>query len=225
MWISEPTPVMSSTNAMDSWSTVKPTSTWNLPTGIQVKRCWLTDRSSALLPSNAMKSTTPTRKDSSAVAQPRMCPNGSVPRPPSSRIVAPSSGSATSSHVRENAPVALTVCCVPSARSSRCTEVPIGSVLEEVGVVDRGRASGAEDGHDDRQADDDLCGRHEHREEREDLSVEVAVHPGERHEGQVAGVQHQLDAHEHHDGVAPEQDPGTADREQQHGDDEIGVRA
>jgi len=34
------------------------------------------------------------------------------------------------------------------------TVVVVPSVLQQAGVVDRGRATRAEDGHDDRQADD-----------------------------------------------------------------------
>ena len=54
------------------------------------------------------------------------------------------------------------------------------SRLQQVGAVDRGRPAGAEDRHDDRQADDDLGGRDDHDEEGDDLAVEVAVHRGRR---------------------------------------------
>ena len=37
MWISEPTPVISSTKQMDSWSSRRPSGTWNLPTSIHWK--------------------------------------------------------------------------------------------------------------------------------------------------------------------------------------------
>ena len=51
------------------------------------------------------------------------------------------------------------------------------SELEQARVVDRGRPASAEDGHQDRQADDDLGGGHDHDEERHDLPVEI---PAER---------------------------------------------
>src|SRR3984893_18268077 len=84
----------------------------------------------------------------------------------------------------------------------------VPSVLQQTGIVDRGRPAGTEDRHDDRQADHDLaCGDH-HREEGHHLTVELTVHPGERDERQIRGIEHQLDTHEHHDRVAPQQDTG-----------------
>src|SRR5246127_3542567 len=43
----------------------------------------------------------------------------------------------------------------------------------------------------------------------------MAVHPRERDERQVDRVEHQLDAHEHHDGVAAQQHTRGPDGEQQ----------
>src|SRR6516162_10508203 len=43
----------------------------------------------------------------------------------------------------------------------------------------------------------------------------MAVHPRERDERQVDGVEHELDAHEHHDGVAAQQHTRGPDGEQQ----------
>src|SRR3546814_7734007 len=43
--------------------------------------------------------------------------------------------------------------------------------------------------------------RHDHREERQDLAVQVAVHPAERDEREVDGVQLELDRHEDHERV------------------------
>src|SRR3954451_11775048 len=95
------------------------------------------------------------------------------------------------------------------------------SVLQQVGVVDRGRPAGAEDAHDDRQPDDHLGGRDDHDEERHDLAVERAVHAAERHEGQVDRVEHQLDRHEHEDRVAAQQHAERADGEDQRGEVEV----
>ena len=102
---------------------------------------------------------------------------------------------------------------------NRFTSAP--SVLQQAGVVDRGRASGAEDGHDDREPDHDLGSSHHHHEEGGDLAVEVAVLLGEGDEREVAGVEHQLDAHEHHDGVAAGEDTHAADREEDRGEDDV----
>ena len=71
------------------------------------------------------------------------------------------------------------------------------------------------------EPDHDLGRRHHHHEEGGDLAVEVAVLPGEGHERQVAGVQHQLDAHEHHDGVAAREDTHAADREEDRRQDDV----
>src|SRR3954471_10474209 len=225
MWIRDPIPVMSRTKTIASWSSVSPRLTWNDPTGTQVNRCWLTERSVESRPRRATNSISPMANDPSTGAQPRRWPKRSVRRPPSSRIAAPRSGRPMSNHVRENPPVAWTVCSAPSARRYWCTEVPIGSVLEEVGVVDRGRTASAENGDDDRQAHHDLCCGDNHGEEREDLTVEVAVHPRERHEREVAGVEHQLDAHEHNDRVATHEHTRRADGEQQGRHDDVGVGA
>ena len=64
------------------------------------------------------------------------------------------------------------------------------------------------------EADDDLGRRHHQDEEHDRLAADVAEHPGEGHEGQVGGVQHQLDAHEHDQHVAPDQQADGADGEQ-----------
>ena len=44
---------------------------------------------------------------------------------------------------------------------------------------------------------------------------------GERDEGEVDGVEHQLDAHEHHERVAPHQQADGAEREEQRGEHEV----
>ena len=48
-----------------------------------------------------------------------------------------------------------------------------------------------------------LGGRHHQDEEHERLAPDVVEHAGEGDEGEVGGVEHQLDAHEHHEHVAP----------------------
>src|SRR5277367_1019632 len=149
MWISEPTPVISSTKQIDNWSICRPKSTCRLPTGTQLNRFWLMVRASPCRPSMSTSSVTPTPNEAKAVAQPSRCPHGSVRLPPSSSIAAPAAGNATSSQVR----------CV------------IASALEQVGVVDRSRSAGTENRHDDGQADHDLAGGDDHGEERHHLPV------------------------------------------------------
>src|SRR5690348_17231581 len=153
MWINDPTPVISSTKQIDSWSICSPKSTCRLPTGIQLNKCWVIVRASPCRPTMSVSSATPTPNDATAVRQPSQCPQVSVRRPPSSNIAAPAAGNATSSQVR---------CVIPSA-------------FEQVGVVDRSRFAGAENRHDDGQPDYHFTGGDDHREERHHLTVEVAV--------------------------------------------------
>src|SRR5215469_7968759 len=204
MMISESTPVMSSTKQIDNWSTSRFMFTWKPATGIQEYRCtsWLR----WLSPSRLKNAITPYTNAATGIATPSRCPQRSVRRPPVSSTAAPNSGKTSSSHDSFSAPVAATVC-----------NVVIPSVLQQVRVVHRRGPAGPEDRHQDREADHDLRGGHHHHEERDDLAVQVPVHARERHERQVARVQHQLDAHEHHDGVAPHEHADAADHEQDHG--------
>src|SRR5262245_14523943 len=106
-------------------------------------------------------------------------------------MTAPSSGSAITSHSRENTPSAgpgLTTGAAPSASTNIES---VSSVLQQARVVDRGRPASAEDRHDDRQPDHDLGGGDDHHEEGRHLAVEVAVLVGEGDEGEVGGVEHQ----------------------------------
>src|SRR6266566_2733216 len=204
MMISDPTPVMSSTKQIDNWSTSRFMFTWKPATGIQEYRCtsWLR----WLVPRRVKNAITPYTNAATGIATPSKCPQRLVRRPPVSSTTAPNSGKASSSHDSFSAPVAATVCNVVSP-----------SVLQQVGVVHRRGSAGPEDRHQDREADDDLGGGHHHHEERDDLPVQVAAQARERDERQVARVQHQLDAHEHDDGVAPHEHADPADHEQDHG--------
>ena len=51
-----------------------------------------------------------------------------------------------------------------------------------------------------------------------DLAADVVQLAGEGDEGEVGGVQHQLDAHEHHEHVAPHEQADGADREEHRGE-------
>src|SRR6266568_6967643 len=204
MMISDPTPVMSRMKQIDNWSTSRFMFTCKPATGIQEYRCtsWLR----WLAPSRLKNAITPYTNAATGIATPSRCPHRLVRRPPTSSTAAPNSGKTSSSHDSFSAPVAATVC-----------NVVIPSVLQQVGVVHRRGSAGPEDRHQDREAHDDLGGGHHHHEERDDLPVQVPVHARERDEGQVARVQHQLDAHEHDDGVAPHEHADPADHEQDHG--------
>src|SRR5512139_4252957 len=110
-----------------------------------------------------MNMTSASTNEAPGSAAPSRWPNRLVRRPPSSRIAAPSAGSAMRSQVAEKMPEAAAACWWPSA-ASRVVTVGV-LVLQQVGAVDRGRATGAEDGHDDRQPDHDLRGGDDHHEE------------------------------------------------------------
>src|SRR5438477_12149085 len=77
-------------------------------------------------------------------------------------------------------------------------------------------------GQDDRQADRDLRrGDHEDEDDEDAAPLiervprpELAGPPGERHEREVARVQHELHAHQHHHRVAANEDAGGADEEE-----------
>src|SRR5436190_22173486 len=93
-------------------------------------------------PSNEMKTAKPATNEPRMVAVPSQWPQRSVNRPPSRRTAAPASG---------------------RPMISESTSIP--SELQQVRVVDRGRTSGPEQGHDDRQAHDHLGRGHHHHEE------------------------------------------------------------
>src|SRR5215217_7059186 len=216
-WISDPTNVTSRTNASDSGSSSRPAVTWNDPAGTQLNRCWSISRASSGRALSAKNRTAATTNAAQEVSVPTRCPMRSVRRPP------------TSSQVRENTPEAASVCraaaATPTDGIAIWISIPFASELEQVGVVDGGGAPRAEDGEDDRQAHHDLGRRDEHHEQRDDLAVERATHPGEGDEGEVGGVQHQLDAHEHDDGVAPQQEGRGTDREQDRRQVQVRVQA
>src|SRR5215213_1945456 len=228
-WISDPTNVTSRTNASDSGSSSRPAVTWKDPAGTQLNRCWSISRASSGRALSAKNRTAATTNAAQEVSVPTRCPMRSVRRPPSSSTAAPSTGRPTSSQVRENTPEAASVCraaaATPTDGIAIWISIPFASELEQVGVVDGGGAPRAEDREDDRQADHDLGGRDQHHEQRDDLAVQRAAHPGEGDEGEVGGVEHQLDAHEHHDGVAPQQEGRGADGEQDRRQVQVRVQA
>src|SRR4051812_15930797 len=198
-------------------------STWKPFTGIQLYRCWLRLRSSGERDNIAKNSMSAMRNDAAGAATPSTGAIRCTRRPASSKMAEDTSGIRMIATVRLKTPLAATGCggtdCAAGIRASGV----IGSVLQQVGVVDRSRAAGTEDRHDDGQADDDLGRGHDHHEERDHLTVEVAVDAGERDEAEVHRVEHQLDAHEDDDRVAAYQDAGGADAEEHCRQEEVVV--
>ena len=71
----------------------------------------------------------------------------------------------------------------------------------------------------------DLAGGDDHDDDREDLPVAVAPHPREGDQRDVGGVEHELEAQQDHQRVAPREHAGGADREDQRADHEVPVEA
>lgn len=65
-WMSVPTPEISRTKVIDSWSSWKAMSAWKPSTGIQVYRRWYRVRSSALRDSMSANSAAPIPKETAA---------------------------------------------------------------------------------------------------------------------------------------------------------------
>src|SRR5918998_599714 len=168
---------MSSTKVSESGSSRMPKSTCSASTPIQVPRLSSRTRSSAGRARDWTNSATPRPNAPSTVAQPSRCPQRSVRRPPTSSTSAPNAGSATSSQAYWPS----------SSTGSTSTRSP--SVLQQVCVVDGGRAAGPEDQHDDGEADHDLGCGDDHDEERHDLPVQGAVDASEGDQGEVHRVE------------------------------------
>src|SRR5215210_2915740 len=77
------------------------------------------------------------------------------------------------------------------------------------------------DRDDQAEADDDLAGGDDHHDHREDLPVGVAEHAAEGDEGEVAGVQHQLEAKQDDQRTAPDQHAARPDGEEQRGEHDV----
>src|ERR1700729_3668209 len=96
-----------------------------------------------------------------------------------------------------------------------------GSALERIQVVGHRGLAAAEVRHHDPQAHHDLgCGHHEH-EEHDRLPADVVEHAGEGDEGEVGRVEHQLNAHQHDQDVAPHQEADGTDGEDDGGQAEV----
>src|SRR5216683_8343601 len=121
-------------------------------------------------------------------------------------------------------------CVLASCAAVMCAAVTAVNALpllvfQQVRVVYRRGPAGPEDRHQDPEADHDLRGGHHHHEERDDMAVQVAVQPGERDEREIGRVQHQLNAHEDDDRVAPHEHAHAADHEEDHGERHVMSRA
>src|SRR4051794_6333182 len=99
------------------------------------------------------------------------------------------------------------------------------STLELPQLIDVDRQPPPVQRDDQAEADGDLAGGHDHHDQREDLAVAVAVHARERDQREVGRVEHELQAEEDHERVAPDEHAAGPDREDQGRHDEVPVEA
>src|SRR5688572_20523935 len=192
---------------LESGSTSAATSTWKSPTPIQRYSVTV-----VACPSLAMTSKK-IAMDSSADApiapdaiQPVACPSQRFPKSPLMRNAA--SGNAGMSQTSGTN--------VPAAAVSAAV---MGSPAHRARFVDVDDRTGAVGREHDGEPDGDLGGRHDEDEGHEDAAalIDGAVAAREGDEGEVRGVQHELDAHEDDDGVAPHEHAGAPDEEERRG--------
>src|SRR4051812_17692750 len=91
-------------------------------------------------------------------------------------------------------------------------------VPERGEAVDLDVAPAAEDGDDDRETHGGLGGGHGDHDERERVSGQIAPHAREREQRDVGGVEHELDAHQDDQRVAPDEHADDADQKQHGGE-------
>src|ERR1700722_1571832 len=199
--MSELTPVTKAAMVIDSGSMSRPTFTCRRPALNHVNHCSFTIRLLGARWKSATKTITVATKlrATSAVA---IQPETGLPRrfPKSASNANPASG---------------------QAGIRNAAWIIEGSALQHVRVVGCGAWFASKDGDDDAEADDDLRCRNYEDEEDGDLSADVVQLTGEGYEGQVRGVQHQLDTHEHHQDIPPDEQADRADGEDHRGEREI----
>src|SRR5690606_27989940 len=112
---------------------------------------------------------------------------------------------------------------VPSTQYA-ASEASCPSSLHLRELIDRGGGSQPEDRDDDGETDHDLGGGHDEDEEHGHLAVAVVERAAGGDQGQVHRVEHQLDAHEHDQRVAPDEEAQRPDQEQGGGERHIPTR-
>src|SRR6185503_16708407 len=207
MWTSRPIVRTTIRRQAVRLSTAKPAVTSKLPDGIHVSSVWRTP-SSPKPPVSAVATTTipiahaiPTAQTGTRWARfPSRRPTTAVNRKPN-RGRAMISGTSRSNISR--------------------------SLAHRVVLVDQRRLLVAVDRDDDREADRRLGGGDGHDHEGDDRTVEPELRSRregrERDDREVHGIEHQLDRHQHADRVPPGEEPEHPDREQQPGQDQVGV--
>src|SRR5215217_3732614 len=196
-------PVITSIIVIESGSTRNSTATGIPPTAIHCPRRTSFTRSSPGRATRSASAPTASANETAIATEPMMPESRPSGRQRDRFTTAPTSATAGTSQTRSI----------------------IRSPLQQAHVVHVRAATAAVHGDDDREPDDDLGGGHDHREERQDLAVQVAAQPAEGDEGEIHGVQLQLDGHEDHERVLAHEHAHRADREEhRRHDQEIGDR-
>src|SRR5262245_29634111 len=188
----------------DSGSSEKPQFTWRSPSGSHVPIEVVTWRSSAGRPESwntAVADSRNARSTTPHATKPTTRFESFGPRSP--LIAAPRSGSIGISQIL------LSICSLP---------------LQQPDLVDVRGLAQPEQRDRDREPDGRLGCRERHDEEDVYLRLGGAGLAREREERQVAGVQHQLDAHQDRDRAAPQEDADHAEREEHGGQQQDGAR-
>src|SRR5713101_6085098 len=202
-WIRNPTPVPTRPITAANGSSAYPHRTISSPPPgpgpitIQVYSVSVTRRAPASTTSPGCAAPTPSRCDSSHTA-----PNDT--RNDANTTPHPTAATARRGTYRDPSSP-FTTNPMNGRRGISQSRWSIGSPAHEVGVVDVGRSPAAEEGDDDRQTDGRLRGGDRHDEEDEELADHRLALAREGDEGQINGVQHDLDAHQHDDEVPPDQ--------------------
>jgi hypothetical protein len=97
----------------------------------------------------------------------------------------------------------------------------VSLILQQVDLVNVKGLARAIDGDDDSQPDGGFGCGDDHDEEDEDLSGDLMPHMREGDEGEVNGVEHELNRHEDGDDVAFDKEAGDADGEEDGGEDQV----
>src|SRR2546422_380282 len=114
----------------------------------------------------------------------------------------------------------------PASGASRTSGASVSTarlLLHQIESVDVHPPAGPVDLHDDRDTDYHLGCRHRDHEEGKNDAIERIQVAADRGEGEVHRVEHQFDAHEYDQRVAPDQEADRAHREQRAAQEEEGI--
>src|SRR5713226_7921433 len=203
MWMSQPTPVTTRSMTTVRWSICRSKPARKSPATIQVKYCWTQGIFSGARCVNSRTASSAARKE---------------------RPVEPTATALTIlfGHLLPNRPLMAE----PRSGSAGRSRDSSGWTLEfeEVDALDIEGLAIARDQNDDAEADGRFRGGHDDDEEDEDLAVELVERLAESHEGEIDGVEHQLDGHEDGDDIALEDEGNDAESEENGAEDQVVVR-